>query len=266
MLQYNVFPGGKRRVVTFSYDDGHENDKRLVALFNKYNVKGTFHLNGVNYIGMTDKELEEVRELYKGHEISCHTVHHGWLNKMLPVSIVREVYEDRKILEKIAGYPVVGMSYPSGAYDDESADVLRACGIVYCRTVGKSDHIDFPKDFLKWHPTCHHREALAMCDVFLETIDSEWKSQMFYIWGHSHELKTEEDWTYMEKLLQKLSGNDKIWYATNLEIYEYVTAQRQLKISADESIIHNPSATDVWVERDKKEIICIPAGKTVVLQ
>jgi hypothetical protein len=44
-----------------------------------------------------------------------------------------------------------------------------------------------------------------------------------------------------------------------------MTAQRALKVSADERIFYNPTATDVWVEKDKKQIICIPAGKTVRL-
>ena len=49
MIQFHVYPGGKKRIVTYSYDDGHKNDERLIALFNKYKVKGTFHLNGKNY-------------------------------------------------------------------------------------------------------------------------------------------------------------------------------------------------------------------------
>jgi hypothetical protein len=55
MIEYSVFPGGKKRVVTFSYDDGPVQDERLVAMFNRYGVKGTFHLNGQTYIGMTDE-------------------------------------------------------------------------------------------------------------------------------------------------------------------------------------------------------------------
>ena len=49
MIQYHVYPGGKKRVVTFSYDDGSKNDARLIALFNKYGVLGTFHLNGIDF-------------------------------------------------------------------------------------------------------------------------------------------------------------------------------------------------------------------------
>ena len=36
---------GKKKAVTFSYDDGVTQDIRLIALFNKYGLKATFNLN-----------------------------------------------------------------------------------------------------------------------------------------------------------------------------------------------------------------------------
>ena len=68
----------------------------------------------------------------------------------------------------------------------------------------------------------------------------------------THDIKSEEQWEYMEELLRKISGNDKIWYATNIEIYNYMQAQRRLVISADETMFYNPSDITVWVEKDKK--------------
>ena len=67
----------------------------------------------------------------------------------------------------------------------------------------------------------------------------------------------------MEKLVSTLANNDKIWYATNIEIYDYLSAVRQLRVSADESILYNPTCLDVWVEGDQGKIICVPAGETV---
>lgn len=266
MLQYHCYPGGKKRVVTFSYDDGSPNDVRLVELFNQYGVKGTFHLNGEHLGSLSEEETLRLRTLYSGHEISCHTVRHGWMNKMPASSLIREIMDNRAHLEKIARYPVVGMSYPSGAWNEEAVNALRACGIVYSRTTVATKKMELPDDFLTWHPTCHHKDALALCDGFMSTLDSEWSRPLFYIWGHSHELRTEADWAYMEQLVSTLAGNDKIWYATNIEIYNYLTAVRSLIVSADESIVTNPTATDVWVEKNKKEIILIPAGKTIVLE
>ena len=263
MIQFHVYPGGKKRVVTFSYDDGHENDERLVQLFNKYGVKSTFHLNGGKFINYTEEEKEALRKRYEGHEVSCHTVRHGWPSRMPQQSVVSEVFEDRKILEEIFGYPVIGMSYPSCSFDTASISAMRACGIVYGRTGQSNKNFEIPEDFMRWHPTCHHRDALPLCERFMTDLDSQWTRPMFYIWGHAHELRCEEDWAYMEKIVSALAGSEKIWYATNIDIYNYMTAQSMLQISADEHTFYNPTATDVWVERNKTDIICIPAGKTV---
>lgn len=261
MVQFNVFPGGKKRIVTFSYDDGR-NDAELLELFNKYKVKGTFHLNGKE---LSDDEKLIIGKRYEGHEISCHTASHGWPSRMPHISIVNETIGNRVLLEQIARYPVIGMSYPSGSYDDRVIEAMRSCGIVYSRTTKDTMCFELPKDFMQWHPTCHHKKALDLCDKFLGEIDSQWCGPLFYIWGHSHEFRTDEEWGLMTELLEKISGNSKIWYATNYEIYRYIVAQHSLVISADETVFYNPSGTDVWVEKDKETVIKIDAGKTVTV-
>lgn len=45
MKTYNCFPGGKFKALTMSYDDGVIDDERLVNIFNKYGIKGTFNIN-----------------------------------------------------------------------------------------------------------------------------------------------------------------------------------------------------------------------------
>ena len=266
MVQFHVFPGGKKRIVTFSYDDGSIGDERLISIFNKYGVKGTFHLNGKNYIEADEAKLANHRARYAGHEVSCHTVNHGWPSRMPLPSVVDEVMEDRKILERAFGFPIVGMSYPSGSFNDRVISALEACGIVYSRTTLSTHNFFLPENFLAWHPTCHHRDALPLCEKFLESLDSQWTHPLFYIWGHAHEFRTEEDWAYIERVVKMLAGNDKIWYATNIEIYDYMMAQSRLRISADETVFQNPSSISVWVERNKTDIIEIPAGQTVVVR
>ena len=39
------FPEGRLKAVTFSYDDGVRQDERLIEIFDKYGVKGTFNIN-----------------------------------------------------------------------------------------------------------------------------------------------------------------------------------------------------------------------------
>lgn len=262
MIQFHIYPGGKKRIAAFSYDDGSANDRPLAELFNQYGIKGTFHLNSGR---LEVSQKAELCKLYAGHEVSCHTVHHGWLGRMPGQSVVTEIMEDRKALEGIFGYPITGLSYPSGPSNDLGIAAAKACGIVYGRTANATGNFFLPEDFMQWHPTCHHRDALPLCERFLQNINSQWTHPLFFVWGHSHDLKTREDWADMEKLLQMLSGNENIWFASCMDIYNYMTAQRRLQISADETLFYNPSHIPVWVERNKTEILEIPAGKTVVL-
>lgn len=265
MIEFSIYPQGKRRIVTFSYDDGPKEDVQLIELFNRYGVKGTFHLNGKHYLNLSREEKLALRERYRGHEISCHTLQHGWPERMPSISVVNETIRDRAILEEIAGYPVVGMSYPFGSFHQKVVQVMENCGIVYSRTTRSTGNTVIPENFLLWHPTCHHNKALELAKKFMSQLEASWVGPLFYVWGHSYEFQTEEEWGYMEQVLQEVAGSDKIWYATNIEIHDYIAAQRQLRISADETILQNPTAIDVWVEKDSREIIHIPAGQTVQL-
>lgn len=40
-----LYPGGKTKALTFSFGDGKIHDRRIVQRFEKYGLKGTFHLN-----------------------------------------------------------------------------------------------------------------------------------------------------------------------------------------------------------------------------
>lgn len=70
---------------------------------------------------------------------------------------------------------------------------------------------------------------------------------MFYLWGHSYEFDNDDNWNVIEEFAAHTGGKDDIWYATNIEIYDYVKAYEALSVSVDESIIHNPTDIDVWI-------------------
>ena len=68
----------------------------------------------------------------------------------------------------------------------------------------------------------------------------------------------------METFAEYVGGKNDIWYATNMEIYDYVKAYERLETSVDKSIVHNPSAMDVWFSH-KNEVYCVKAGQTLYL-
>jgi peptidoglycan/xylan/chitin deacetylase (PgdA/CDA1 family) len=175
-----------------------------------------------------------------------------------------EVMEDRRNLERLVGYPVTGMAYPYGTYDDTVIGVLKECGIHYSRTVVSTQQFGVPQDFLMWHPTCHFGDDKMeeLVSRFLNDKDDRSYQKLLYIWGHSYELDGNETWQLMEDTLQALSGKDDIWYATNIEIYDYQKAVEALDFSADHTLVKNPSGQTVWISVDGKPVE-IPAGEIV---
>ncbi len=85
---------------------------------------------------------------------------------------------------------------------------------------------------------------------------------MFYLWGHSYEFDYNDNWDVIEKFPKYARGYKHVWYAANIEIYDYVKAYQGLQTSYDKKIIHNPSMIDVWADI-KGEIYCIKAGETI---
>ena len=143
-----VFPEGKRKAITFSYDDGQIHDRRLAALFDQYGLKATFHLNSgtLDTPGfMTSKELNTV---YANHEIACHGVQHLWPRHLSKEQMVNEIWEDRKALEAKTGRIVNGMSYAYGEYSEAFIATAKALGIVYSRTVNAIHGFNCPADFM----------------------------------------------------------------------------------------------------------------------
>ena len=260
-----LFPEGKDKALTFSYDDAQIYDRRLVSIFNKYDMKATFHLNS----GTLDQDgfitRSETEELYANHEVACHAVTHPYFNQLSQSQTVTELYEDRRALEQCCGRIVRGFSYPFGEYNERLIETARNLGIVYSRTVEDTMNFALPSDFMRWHPTCHHDKVTdAFIDDFLNPPDYR-NISLLYIWGHSFEFERNDNWEHIDHLCDRLHGRQDVWYAANIEIYEYVTAMRALVISADGNILYNPTAATLWLlVGDRK--ICLPAGMCISLR
>lgn len=246
-----VYPNGKRKALTFSYDDGQIFDRKLVEIFNRYQVKATFHLNSGSLSESGQESIfvtkEEVAELYKGHEVAVHGVQHKSLTALSKHQMIMELEDDRKALEALTGYMVQGMSYAFGSYNGEVIDVARSLGIRYSRTVNGTNGFFPPADFMAWNPTCHHDGDLdGLAERFLNV--QPWEElPMLYVWGHSYEFGNKDDYSVMENFLEKVSGKEDTWYATNMELCEYIEATRKQEYSADGLTIKNPTAVTVYV-------------------
>ena len=259
-INFNVFKGGARMCVTFSYDDGKLNDIRLCELLKKYGLKGTFNLNSCNIGKDTYINEDDVKKMVSdGFEVAIHAVNHPNLETLSDQLITAEILEDKRYFEKLTGKIITGMAYPFGTYDDRVIRIAKSCGIKYSRTT-KYNAYKLPSEFLEWHSTCHHRDMAKFVPL-----QNNWWHQILYVWGHSYEFNSEEVWAEFEENLKKIAFKDDIWYATNGEICEYVNAQKSLEFSADGDMVYNPTAIDVYINVNWKPVL-IKAGETVKLR
>lgn len=264
-----LFEGGKRKALTFSYDDGTIYDKKLVSLLKKYDMKATFNLNSgllgqkehrmINGIDTDFSQLEpgEVKTVYADQEVASHTVNHSSIVGLSQNMGAAEVLKNKQKLEELTGRPVRGFAYPYGSYNELAEEILSACGIEYARTADSSNDFDIPQDFLEWHPTCHHDapELLKLAEKFCN--DDSLQPQLFCIWGRSYEFAQKDNWQVLEEFMKYVSDyREKIWFATSIEIVDYVKAFRELRRSSDGRILQNPTEMTLWFEMDR-EIHCI---------
>lgn len=268
---------GKSKVLTLSYDDAVVQDARLIDIMNRHGLKGTFNVNTGCYFPegkerpqswhMVMRRAEAVA-LYtgSGHEVAVHTLTHPHLEWLRPLDMIQEILEDRRNIEKEYGGIARGMAYPYGTYNDAVVDVLAKCGIAYSRTIESTENFGFPENWLTLHPTCHHNNPrlMELARRFAEDLQpcNPNKCQMFYLWGHSYEFDNDDNWQVIEEFAQYMGGREDIWYATNIEIYDYVQAYNSLQVSVDHTTVHNPTAIDVWF-REAGQVYCAKGGETV---
>lgn len=230
-----MFGGKYRKALTFSYDDGVTQDIRLIALFDKYGVKGTFNLNS-GLLGQPGELLregkvvshrknrpDEVRQIYARHEVAGHTLTHPNLTQIVdPDEVVRQAEEDRLALSALVGYEVRGFAYPCGGinHDRRVETLLRErTGIRYARTIESSGGFALPSDPYALRPTvCHHHGFEEMMRLGRQFVAAEPEEDMlFYVWGHAYEFDIFDDWDRMERFLALVSGRDDVFYGTNSE-------------------------------------------------
>lgn len=278
------YPQGLSKAATFSYDDGNPADKKLSDIFSARGMKCTFNLCGARagegYEALTDEEIKSYF-LSRGHEVAVHGEWHKALGIISPIAGIRDVLNCRIELEKRLGRIIRGMAYADCGIrrftDTTSYENIKRyltdLGICYSRTLGKvNEALDLPDDFHAWMPTAHHDNPAVdeLLDEFLKVepekaYDSARYSRLFFIWGHSFEFVQKNNWSRIEEICDKLAEAGNIWFATNMEIYEYTEAYNRLVFSAEEDMVYNPSLIPVWFEYGKK-LFKVESGETLKIE
>ena len=87
---------------------------------------------------------------------------------------------------------------------------------------------------------------------------------MMYVWGHSYEFTNDNNWDLIENFCKLTGGRDDIWYATNIQIVDYMDVCNRLQFSSDLSFVFNPSAQSAWLNVGG-EIMEIKGGTQISL-
>lgn len=267
MKTFYCFPQGKTKALTMSYDDGTIFDKNLIEIFNHYGIKGTFNLNSGLYTTSHNKpSKEEISKIYEGHEVATHTYTHPTLERCPLVCVADEIMKDRIELERLTGKLIRGHAYPNGSYNEEIKQMFRQLGIAYGRVVQCREDFALPEDPWEWHPTCHHNapDLLKKGQWLLDF--QKWQYlKLMCVWGHSYEFDQDDNWEVIESFCKLMGGRDDLWYATNIEIIDYLNALKELKFSAKGDMIWNPSAQTAWLQDENGKAFKVPGGACVKL-
>ncbi len=196
-----------------SFDDGTIYDPRFVELLNQYGIKGTFNLNSgledfvwyyENKFPVRRQILSEIGDLYRGHEIASHSLHHHWLNTLTPPQISREIGEDCETLKKCFGLEEIGFGVPFTACGEREIRLIRKY-VRYIRLSEFAEDFALPKDpfHIPIHALYNDADVREKLACFAE---SDLEDALFVMAGHSYELEVLNHWEYMEELLAYISG------------------------------------------------------------
>ena len=253
-----LYPQGKAKAFSVSYDDGVLQDVRFVNLLNQYGLKGTFNLNSglmenefewIHETGCVVKRLskENVLSLYDGHEVASHTLTHPFMQEKTENEIMKELETDKKNLEKLFGKQIKGFAVPFDYYSDLIESCVKKCAFEYARISEESlsfvPHKNSEINYHRWKSTIFHLDA-SLEKLTEDFIQTDEELALFQIAGHTYDFDTENMWDKIETILKKISLQKDILPMTTIEIIDYLKAMEQAEIT--ESHIINNSEQTLW--------------------
>lgn len=243
-----------KKYVTFSFDDGLIQDRRVVALMREYGLKGTFNLNaglfgaagevkGIGTFAFQDLPRgtphiplftyvphdrlsgTEVLRLYDGMEIADHGYCHEFLARLPTDQMHRSIDSNITALETLTGRKIVGHAYPNGMAARQVSAYLKEKGVIYARTAISSGCFAFPQDPWNYHPSgkIAEKKAIVLIRRFRQMQTEE--DLLLYLWGHSYEFDygTEyHNWDYLKRVFEAASQCTDCIFCTNAEAFQRI--------------------------------------------
>ena len=244
-----------KKYFTLSFDDGLEQDKKVLELMKKYGLRGTFNLNsgmfglqgevkGIGTFSFQDCEAgvrhhwpfsyvphnripeNEIRDVYADMEIATHGYRHEPLGKVKEDLMYNSINRDKENLEHLTGKKILGHAYASGSTSPAVERHLKAKGYLYARAVFPSGSFEFPENPLNFRPSSSviMGNTMKLVKDFLAA-KAEDRDLLLYLWGHSYEMdygKGAASWDGLERLFATVAGHEDIIYCTNSEAFLHI--------------------------------------------
>jgi peptidoglycan/xylan/chitin deacetylase (PgdA/CDA1 family) len=191
-----------------SWDDGHEQDLKVISLLRRYELPGIFFVP-VDSWGFKNLEM------YKGFEIGGHTIDHPQDLKLLRASMLRrqlasaKVVLDAQVKDKLGGEKTEWFCYPRGRYNEKVIGFVRRAGFKYARTtkVGEVKAIDKQNNF-EISTTVHvgyNRKEYGGKDWLDYALSFDFpRVECYNIFGHSWEIDKYGQWEKLETFFKKM--------------------------------------------------------------
>ncbi|HCM1552928.1 polysaccharide deacetylase family protein [Vibrio parahaemolyticus] len=194
------------------WDDGLVSDIRLSEMLRKYDAKATFNIStglnkesrqvlwcykGVDVIALAKHELVSV---FDGFDIASHSLSHPNLTELPEDQVRYQITENKKQLEVIFNRKIKGFCYPFGGADSKVAKIVEQCGHTYARTTERKNSVKFGDEKFLAKPSCHFLD-----EDFWQLYEQSKEQGVFYFWGHSYEIATEEMWEELEDKIKRIT-------------------------------------------------------------
>jgi peptidoglycan/xylan/chitin deacetylase (PgdA/CDA1 family) len=208
------------------WDDGVESDVRLVELLRKHHAKATFNLNPAlsqhpetnvwkyrDEIPVRRLKWNELPQVYAGFTIANHTLTHPSAPEVSLERWQHEVREGRQQLQEHFGQPVDGFAYPFGTFTAAAAEVVQRAGHTYGRTTKQlSLGQPFPGDAGPSGAFATSTDGHFLMADFWQRLEAAKRrpQPVFWFWGHSYELVSDDDWARFDDLIARLSSDPDV--------------------------------------------------------
>jgi len=208
------------------WDDGVNADLGVLEICRRHDAMATFNLNAGLHEPARKKSWvykdtdvwrlgwDEMLEAYDGFAIANHSLTHPRLEQ-IPIEQAREeIRVGRERLQAFFQDEIRGFAYPFGSYSPEVMEVIRDCGHAYARTVKNVAQAMPPEDPMAFHPNCHFLAA-----DFWERYEAARACGVFYFWGHSYEMVTDEMWATFDAQIARISADPTTRWANVQDLF-----------------------------------------------